>query len=128
MILAYLGIKTIQTILNDNLELTPAGVPVSRLARLTRYGVDVVFEKGDAEDIRNAIDRDVPVIVFVRTAELSYWSIDTQHALVVRGYDPETFLINDPAFPEPQSVPVLELMLAWDEFDNRYALLRVSNE
>jgi hypothetical protein len=124
MALSHLGITETQKVLNEVLGLTPAGVPASRLLRLDRYGVQVLFQKGMAEDIKNAIDLKVPVIVFVSTAPLPYWTVDTQHALLVSGYDEETFMVNDPAFSEPRHVSTLELVLAWDEFDNRYALLR----
>lgn len=42
----------------------------------------------------------------------------------MRGYAGPHLLVNDPAFPAaPQTVLADELMLAWDEFDNAYALL-----
>jgi len=100
------------------------GVPASHLVRLEgRYGVEVSFRRGTANDLRDAVARNLPPIVFVRTDQLPYWTVDTQHALLVSGYDEETFLLNDPAFSAPQCVTILELMLAWDEFDNRYALI-----
>ena len=123
MALAHLDITVTQAALNDLLGLTPAGAPASRLIRLEDYGVQVVFQKGTAQDLKQAIDRETPPIVFIHTSQLSYWSLDTQHALLIGGYDEEIFLLYDPAFPDPQQVHQLELMLAWDEFDNRYALL-----
>ena len=123
MALAHLEIVVTQAELNHLLGLTPAGVPISHLTRLERYGVQTQFKKGATEDLKRAIDRDVPPIILVHTAQLPYWTIDIQHALLVSGYDEETFLLNDPAFTDPQRVPILELMLAWDEFDNRYALV-----
>lgn len=43
MILANLGITISQAKLNQLFELTPLGVPLSRLRRLDRYGVNVVI-------------------------------------------------------------------------------------
>ena len=124
MALAHLEIAATQEELNRLLDLTPAGVPASHLVRLEgRYGVEVSFRRGTANDLRAALARNLPPIVFVRTDQLPYWTVDTQHALLVSGYDEETFLLNDPAFSAPQCVTILELMLAWDEFDNRYALI-----
>ncbi len=124
MALARLGITISQNELNRLFDLTPAGVPVPRLKRLEQYGVQVTIQQGDQVDLLQAIDRGVPLIVFVRTASLSYWDVDTQHALLVSGYDGSDLLLNDPAFPDaPQRVSVGEFMLAWDEFDNTYALL-----
>lgn len=56
---------------------------------------------------------------------LSYWTIDTRHALVVAGYDPEFVWLYDPAFSDaPIKVLADELMLAWLEFDYQYAVLK----
>jgi len=44
--------------------------------------------------------------------------------LLLSSYKDPHLLLNDPAFPDaPRRVNVDELMLAWDEFDNIYALL-----
>jgi ABC-type bacteriocin/lantibiotic exporter with double-glycine peptidase domain len=124
MALAHLDITVPQKALNRLLELTPAGIPVSRLVRLDRYGVRVELLRGTLDDLIHAIDQGVPPIVFVRTDPLPYWSLDTQHALLISGYDGDDLLINDPAFPTaPQQVGAASFCLAWDEFDNRYAVL-----
>jgi ABC-type bacteriocin/lantibiotic exporter with double-glycine peptidase domain len=123
MALAHLGVVVTQAKLNRFLGLTPAGVPASHLKRLEHYSVKIEFQKGTAKDLKQAIAQGIPPIVFVHTSQLPYWKIDTQHALLVSGYDDETFLLNDPVFPELRRVSILELMLAWDEFDNRYALI-----
>jgi ABC-type bacteriocin/lantibiotic exporter with double-glycine peptidase domain len=123
MLLARLGISVSQEELNQLFELTPLGVPLSRLTRLEQYGVQVaIHHDGDWDALRRAIDQDLPSIVFVRTQQLSYWTQDTQHALLISGYDDLDVLLHDPAFPNaPQRVLADELMLAWDEFDNVYA-------
>ena len=124
MVLGYLGIETGQGELNRLLGLTAAGIPASHLVRLeAQFGVHVGLMHGTAESLKQALVGQTPPIVFVRTAELAHWTVDTQHAVVVVGYDYDSFLVNDPAFAEPYTVPTLEFMLAWDEFDNRYALI-----
>lgn len=125
MVLADLGITISQAELNQLFELTPLGIPLSRLKRLDQHGVNAAIHRnGTLDNLIQAIDQNIPPIVFIRTGQLSYWQEDTQHALVVRGYDGPHLLVNDPAFPDaPQTVLADELMLAWDEFDNAYALL-----
>ena len=123
MALANLGITVTQAKLNRLLGLTPVGVPASHLRRLERYGVQASFQQGTADDLQRALEQDTPPIVFVRTGQLSYWTTDTQHAVLISGYDEMTFLLNDPAFPTTRRVEIFELVLAWDEFDNRYALI-----
>lgn len=129
MALAHLNIPTSQQVLNRLFGLTPAGVPVSRLVRLERYGVHAAIHYGTVNDLIHYVDQDFPPIVFVRTGSLPYWSLDTQHALLVSGYDGNDLLINDPAFLiAPQRVEAAVLQLAWDEFDGRYAILRRASD
>lgn len=125
MVLAGSGLALSQAELNRLFGLTPVGVPLSRLQRLERYGVQVAIQRhGDLPDLHRAIEQRIPPIVFIRTGSLPYWSEDTQHAVVVSGFDESYLWLNDPAFPAaPQKVLADELMLAWDEFDNAYALL-----
>lgn len=82
MALERLGITISQDELNCLFDLTPAGVPLSRLKRLERYDVRVTIQRGSQADLLRAIDQDVPPIIFVRTGQLSYWDIDTQHAVL----------------------------------------------
>ncbi len=113
MALDHLNIKVSQKSLNRLLQLTPAGVRV-------------VLQDGTLDDLVRAINQGFPPIVFVYTDPLPYWSLDTQHALLVSGYDGDDLLINDPAFPTaPQQVSAAALELAWDEFNNRYAVLGI---
>lgn len=66
----------------------------------------------------------VPPIVFVWTSNLPYWSVNTPHAVVVVGIDAENVLVNDPAFNSaPQSIAAGDFLLAWAEFDYRYATI-----
>lgn len=125
MILTHLNITISQTELNQLFELTPLGVPLSRFSRLQQHGIQASIRRnGELDDLRLAIDQETPPIVFIRTQQLSYWAEDTQHAVLLSGYDGSDLLIHDPAFPEaPRRVPSDELLLAWDEFDNTYALL-----
>lgn len=125
MAMAYFGLSVSQAELNRLLDLTPGGIPVLRLTRLEQhYDVLVALRRGTLDDLIRALERDLPPIVFVRTGQLPYWTIDTQHAVLISGYGGSDFLVNDPALPTaPQHVAALDLSLAWDEFDNRYALL-----
>jgi ABC-type bacteriocin/lantibiotic exporter with double-glycine peptidase domain len=123
MILAGLNIHISQTELNQLFELSPLGVPLSRLKRIEQYGLQVtIYRDGTLTDLITYLDQNIPLIIFVRTSQLFYWQEDTQHALVVQGYDDSLILVNDPAFPNaPQKSLADELMLAWDEFYNTYA-------
>jgi hypothetical protein len=63
------------------------------------------------------------------TGDLPYWSANLRHAVLVVGYDDVAVYLNDPAYPvAPQSVGWGDFMLAWSEFDYRYALLEPARE
>lgn len=127
MALARLGLQLSQGELNHLFELSSAGVPLSRLTRLKKFNVQVTIQQGDLVDLLQTVDQDLTPLVFVRTGQLSYWESDTQHVLLVSGYVGSDVFLNDPALPHaPQRVSADELMLAWDEFDNVYAVIAKS--
>lgn len=125
MILRFWGIKKSQRSLHRLFQPTPFGVPFSRLTRLQQFNVAVSIRSfGDQSTLIEAIDQQIPPVVFLRTQFLPYWQADTQHAIVVVGYDNANFFVNDPAFNQaPLVVPVASLLLAWDGMDYAYALV-----
>ena len=125
MVLRFYDVTVSQTELNRLFELRSGGVPFSNVSRVARYRVRVTLEEGNEYFLKQAIDQQHPLIIFVHTEQLtSYWDISTWHAVVVVGYDEDNFLIHDPAFHDvPKRVAIDELMLAWLEFDYSCALI-----
>ncbi len=125
MALSALSISVSQRELNKLFDLRTGGVPLTYIQRAERYGVKVTVLSGDERNLQQAIDQNLPPVLFVRTNQLtSYWQDDTRHALVVVGYDETHLYLNDPAFPDaPKGVLLDEVMLAWLEFDYMYALI-----
>jgi uncharacterized protein YvpB len=65
----------------------------------------------------------------VRTGELPYWTYQTDHAVVVVGFDEGHVYVNDPDRPgAPIAVPVGDFELAWLERDYAYALIAPSED
>lgn len=127
MALQHIGVNQSQAQLNQLFGLTPAGVPSSRIQRLSQLGVDVAYMSGNEAALKAAIDRGIPPIIFVDTGELPYWYIRLRHAVIVVGYDEAQVYLNDPDQPKaPVTVSWGDLMLAWSEFDYRYALISAS--
>jgi ABC-type bacteriocin/lantibiotic exporter with double-glycine peptidase domain len=126
MILQFLGIRKSQHQLNRLFRTTSFGVPFSRIVRLEQFRLNVSINTfGDEMVLTKHIDQHISPIIFLRTQPLPYWQANTQHAVVVIGYDDNHFLINDPAFKQaPQHVAFDTLMLAWDGMDYAYALIR----
>ena len=85
--------------------------------------MSVAFGQISEARLRAYLLERIPVIAFVQAGELSYWKHDSFHAVVVTGLVDDVVAINDPAFREPQTVSLDELMLAWSEFDYTYAII-----
>jgi len=124
MALQHIGISQSQAQLNRLLGLMPEGVPSSRIKRLSELGAEVVYTSGDETTLKEAIDRDIPPLIFVDTGELPYWNVRLRHAVLMVGYDEVQAYLNDPDRPTaPTAVSWGDLMLAWSEFDYKYALI-----
>ena len=125
MVLDYLGDTHTAEQLIRLFDMDPdLGVPASRVKRLERWGLRVLYKTGSIGDLRRHLAQQEPCIVFVNTLHLPYWAEITRHALVVTGIDENYVYLNDPFFDEaPQAVTHLEFMLAWDEFENTYAVI-----
>lgn len=74
MALSYLGIEHSQRHLNRLLGLTTIGIPYTNLLRLESLGVQVTVDAGNERQLQQAIDQGLPVIAFLFTGELPYWS------------------------------------------------------
>jgi ABC-type bacteriocin/lantibiotic exporter with double-glycine peptidase domain len=124
MILAYLHGPVDVTRIARLLDTQEFGSVASRIHRLTEWNYEVTYQSGSLARLRTCLDAAMPVIAFVWTGDLPYWSINTPHAIVVVAVNDETVQVNDPAMSvAPQSIPVGDFLLAWAEFDNRYATI-----
>jgi ABC-type bacteriocin/lantibiotic exporter with double-glycine peptidase domain len=124
MVLANLGVKQSQRRLNQILGLTSIGVPYTNIVRLTRLGVQVVIDKGNQNQVQRLIEQGLPIIAFLFTGDLSYWQVNTSHAVVIVGFDQTYCYLHDPAFVSaPQLVQWDEFLLAWGEMDYAYAII-----
>jgi hypothetical protein len=70
---------------------------------LARLGFEITYREATLPIIAGYLQADQPVIAFVDTAELPYWSVATNHALVIIGLDADNVIANDPAI---DNVPV----------------------
>ena len=126
MVLNYLGVVRSQADLARLLGTRAnIGTPHSHLARLKSPTIDVLYAAGDWDDLQQHLEQGRPVIAFVQAGELPHWrGRKSRHAVVVVGMELDTVTVLDPASsPEPIDVPVGDFMLAWDEFDNTFAVI-----
>ena len=124
MILAYFGREIDEWSLADLLRTRAIGTPADNIIRLESLGYKVTLGRGIEFDLGRFLERRLPVIVFVKTQYLPYWDREDAHALVLVGRDASQVYVNDPAFnASPHAIPVDNLLLAWSEFDYKYAVI-----
>jgi predicted double-glycine peptidase len=125
MVLEYLAQHPIYDDLLKVLDIGPIGAPRRNIVRLTSRNISVVYREATVAILLDLVQHGVPVIVFVDTGELPYWSSATNHAIVVVGADAEQLLVNDPAYPEaPIAVAVGDFELAWLNSEYMCAIIR----
>jgi hypothetical protein len=127
MLIEYLGRSVPYHQLVALLEIGPLGAPRRNILRLTGLGFHVTFREATLPMIDQYVKTGQPVIAFVDTGELSYWSTTTNHAVVVVGVESDHVLILDPAFPGnvPRQIPEGEFHLAWLNCDYTCAIVEV---
>jgi predicted double-glycine peptidase len=126
MALTYLGRPLPYNRLLKTLRVQPGvGAPFSNLQALARLNITVIDEQGTLLDLHRYLANGWPCIVPVKSGEMPYWeNIDTNHAVVVVGIEPESVYLNDPAFANaPLQVRLGNFDLAWFEHGEHYAVL-----
>ena len=125
MILEFLGQTVSEADLAHLLGTQAFGTPAPNLRRLEQIGFSAIYESGTLATLRSHLKSGIPCLVFVRTGNLPYWDEDAAHVLVAIGIDDEAIYVNDPAFDEAPQIALLDhFLLAWSEFDHRYAVIR----
>ena len=126
MVSAYWQQPLLQKDVARWLGTTGVGTPASRVQRLNKRGFEVAYRTGSLAGLRLWIDQGRPCILFVHTSDLSYWHVDTPHAVVLAGFDGEDAILYDSGVEEaPVTVSTDELMLAWSHFDYTFAVVYV---
>ena len=124
MVLTYLEFPGAYDELLRELNVRSYGAPASNIKLLMKWNLTVSYSVADMSGLETFLDNGHPVIVFVRTGDLPYWQVNTDHAIVVVGYDRETIYVNDPYFDNaPIVVNRGDFELAWLERDYYYALI-----
>ena len=101
------------------------GTPASHIQKLSQYSFIPLYQTGSFAQLQYWIAQQIPCILFVHTGQLSYWNVDTAHAVVLAGLENESVFLYDPAIETaPIQVSVDELMLAWSYSDYAYAILQ----
>ncbi len=127
MILDFYGLTRSQSEIARTLDLRPGfGVPASNIVRLrTSVITPHYIVDGTLDHLKAWLQQGSPVIAFVQAGELHQWhGRRAQHAVLLVGADAQEIHIHDPALTYgPIEVTIDEFLIAWQEMDNRYAVL-----
>ena len=96
MVLEYIGEPADYRRLLTLLGISSYGAPRRNIARLSRLGVEVVYRAANISILTESLRQGDPVIAFVDTGELSYWTETTNHAVVVVGIEGDNILYSTP--------------------------------
>ena len=123
--MAYWEHEIDEAVLVDLLDTQYFGTPAPNIQRLEQLNFNVIYESGTLSKITHYLKNSIPCLIFLKTGDVPYWQgEDTAHVVVAIGQDEETLFVNDPAFFDaPQNIPLDYLLLAWSEFDHRYAVI-----
>jgi ABC-type bacteriocin/lantibiotic exporter with double-glycine peptidase domain len=124
MVLAFLGRNESYGRLTQLLGTRWFGTPARNILRLEQIGLRVSLIELDITEIETHLQNGRPVIAFVSTADLPYWNVNTDHAVVVIGADEENIFLNDPYFANaPQSVSRTAFELSLLRFNNQCVII-----
>lgn len=126
MVLQHLSVDIAYPDLLQLLRIRSFGAPAGNVRLLTQLGLEVTYSVSDMNGLRQLLDQQLPVVVFLRTGDLPYWQHNTDHALVVIGYDTDTdeVFVNDPHADQAAiAVSPGDFELAWSERDYHYATI-----
>lgn len=117
MALAYLQIPVDYPNLLSLLNVREFGTSFLSLQNLERLGLYVLALEGDMTLLEQWLEQGLPPIVAVGTGKLtSYWTVDTDHAVIVIGMDEASVYLHDPDQENgPQQIGRLEFESAWLE-------------
>lgn len=124
MILAYMRFPVTYKRLLRLLRIRWYGAPSFNIRNLTKLGLTVIYKQGTLTELHHHLTQNRPPMVFVKTHDLPYWDVATDHALVVVGMDDQHIYLNDPDFDiAPMQVSLGDFDLAWFEHEELYAVL-----
>ena len=125
MVLAHYGDVRTEAELRALLDTRPTGTRAGNLMRLSGAAFEVFLRPSNLVELQQVLAANQPVIVFLKTGPLEYWSIDIFHTAVLVGLDSTTVALNDPYFATaPQTTSLASFEKAWAETGQFTAFIR----
>ena len=108
------------------------GVAFPNVLRLDSRLWRITCREGTEADLLQALSENALPVLAVNTSQLPYWQSPSQHVIVLADMEAgatqnlheRMAVVHDPAFPEPLHVSMGDVLLAWDEMQNFYALIQ----
>jgi ABC-type bacteriocin/lantibiotic exporter with double-glycine peptidase domain len=125
MVLAHYGDLRTETDLRLLLETQPTGTRAGNVMRLSSPAFEVFLRPSNLGELQKVLGGHQPVVVFLKTGSLEYWSMDIFHTAVLVGLDALTVALHDPYFATaPQTTSLQSFAKAWGETGQFTAFLR----
>jgi ABC-type bacteriocin/lantibiotic exporter with double-glycine peptidase domain len=125
MVVAQLGRDLSESEIAQVLGAHDYGTPSYAIRQLSSIGFQVEYREWSIQQTLDLLQSGTPLIIFVRTAFLEYWSKDVAHAIVlVQAEEHQSFSVHDPALSKgPLTVSWDGVLAAWAEFGYRGAAI-----
>lgn len=124
MVLDYYKIAVPYSRLLALLRIGPIGAPRRNILYLTQLGIKVIYREATLSILAEYLQAQIPVIAFVDTGELPYWTGISNHTITIIGLDSDTVIALDPAFDaSPFYVSRGDFELAWGNADYACAII-----
>jgi ABC-type bacteriocin/lantibiotic exporter with double-glycine peptidase domain len=125
MVLAHHGDSRTEAEVRLLLDTQPTGTRAGNVMRLLGAAFEVYLRPSNLVELQTMLADNQPPIVFLKTGELEYWSMDIFHTVVLIGMDSTTVAVNDPYFATaPQTTSLQSFEKAWAETGQFAAFIR----
>jgi len=124
MVLDYFAIVVPYSRLLALLRVGPIGAPRRNILNLAHLGIRVIYREATLSILAEYLQAQMPVITFVDTGELPYWTSISNHTVTVIGLDSDSVIALDPAFDvSPLYISRGDFELAWGNADYACAII-----
>jgi ABC-type bacteriocin/lantibiotic exporter with double-glycine peptidase domain len=114
MVLAHYGDVRSEADLRTLLDTQPTGTRAGNVMRPSGPAFEVYLRPSNLAELQAVLTDNQPVIVFLKTGGLDYWSMDIFHTAVLIGLDAMTVALDDPYFATaPQLTSLQSFEKAW---------------
>ena len=125
MVLAHYGDIRTEDELRLLLDTPPEGTRTGNVMRLSGSAFEVFLRPSNLVELSQMLASKQLPIVFLKTGDLDYWSVDIFHTALVIGVNTTTVALDDPYFATaPQTTSLQSFEKAWAQTAQFAAFLR----